>query len=187
MRRSIAGLLCLFASSITLADVLLELAGRNSFAGHFTQQVLSPDGVILETAAGQFRMLRPDFFWWQIETPDRQLLLAAGNKITQIDWDLEIVTEREITDETRTVLHWLLAPRSELEDTFAIELSDSAAMLTPLETGMGFLRLGVSRINDADWQLRITDLSHQVLEFVLTEDPERSLDVSAFDVPETAF
>lgn len=187
MRRLLIALISLLVSPIVLGDVLLELAEKNSFAGRFTQHVVSADGVLLESSAGQFRMLRPDFFWWQIESPERQLLVAAGDTLTQIDWDLEVVVEREITTQTRSALHWLLAPRSELEESFAIEITGTEARLTPREDGIGFLSIAISHVDDVTWRLLITDLSHQVLEFALSEDLQAAIDVGAFNVPETPF
>jgi hypothetical protein len=115
------------------------------------------------------------------------LLIAVGDTLTQIDWDLEVVVEREITNETRSSLHWLLAPRSELESAFEITLSDAEALLTPVGDGSGVLSIGISRVSNEAWTLRITDLGRQVLEFSLLENSELSIEVSAFDVPETAF
>jgi len=166
----------LFAPAMVYADVLHDLAEKHSFAGRFTQRVISPEATVLETAIGQFRLLRPDYFWWEIESPERQLLIAVGDTLTQIDWDLEVVVEREITNETRSSLHWLLAPRS-----------DAEALLTPVGDGSGVLSIAISRVSDEAWTLRITDLGRQVLEFSLLENPELSIEVSAFDVPETAF
>ena len=180
-------LIWLFAPAMVYADVLHDLAEKHSFAGRFTQRVISPEATVLETATGQFRLLRPDYFWWEIESPERQLLIAVGDTLTQIDWDLEVVVEREITNETRSSLHWLLAPRSELESAFEITLSDAEALLTPVGDGSGVLSIAISRVSDEAWTLRITDLGRQVLEFSLLENPELSIEVSAFDVPETAF
>jgi hypothetical protein len=177
----------LVTSSTVLADVLDALAEKNSIAGHFIQRVISPDEVVLESAKGQFRVLRPDYVWWQIDAPERQLLIAAGDKLTQIDWDLEVIVERDITEETRSVLHWLLAPRSVLENAFEIEMSDAEALLTPVAKGAGFLSMSISRVGEDVWTLRITDLGRQVIEISLIENPDILLDVTAFDAPETTF
>ncbi len=182
-----AALFCMLAAPMVVADVLDELAKKNSFAGSFTQRVVGPDGVVIETATGHFRLMRPDFFWWQIDSPERQLLIAAGDTMTQIDWDLEVVAEREITAETRSALHWLLAPRPELETAFDIEVSDAGVSLTPVSDDHGFLSIAVSRADEYGWILSITDLGYQVLEFSLLENPAIAVDASGFNVPETPF
>ncbi|MEK9990202.1 MAG: hypothetical protein VW642_10770, partial [Halieaceae bacterium] len=100
---------------------------------------------------------------------------------------LEVVVERPLTLETRSALHWLLAPRSELESAFNIELSEGAVSLTPMGEGAGFLNIGISRTGDHQWTLSITDLGYQLLEFSMVEDPAIILDASGFAVPELPF
>ena len=107
--------------------------------------------------------------------------------MTQIDWDLEVVAEREITTETRSTLHWLLAPRPELETAFDVEVSDAGVSLTPVSDDHGFLSIAVSRADEYGWILSITDLGYQVLEFSLLENPAIAVDASGFNVPETPF
>jgi len=177
----------LLSATMAAADVLNDLAEKQSFAGDFEQRVLSANGEVIETATGTFRFMRPDYFWWQINAPERQLLLATGDTLTQIDWDLEVVVERPLTVETRSALHWLLAPRSELESAFNIELSEGAVSLTPMSEGAGFLNIGISRTGDHQWTLSITDLGYQLLEFSMVEDPAILLDASGFAVPELPF
>ena len=177
----------LLSATMAAADVLNDLAEKQSFAGDFEQRVLSANGEVIETATGTFRFMRPDYFWWQINAPERQLLLATGDTLTQIDWDLEVVVERPLAVETRSALHWLLAPRSELESAFNIELSEGAVSLTPMSEGVGFLNIGISRTGDHQWTLSITDLGYQLLEFSMVEDPAILLDASGFAVPELPF
>ena len=81
-------------SGIAVAGPLEVLSVRASLSGSFTQSIVSPNGVELERAEGQFQLLRPHFFWWEIEQPDRQLLVAVDGQLTQIDWDLEVVSRR---------------------------------------------------------------------------------------------
>jgi outer membrane lipoprotein carrier protein len=180
-------LIWLLPVTMASADVLHDLAAKQSFAGDFEQRVLSPSGGVIETATGNFRFMRPDYFWWQIDSPEHQLLVATGDTLTQIDWDLEVVVEREITAETRSALHWLLAPRSELEGAFNIELSEYAVSLTPVGEGAGFLNIVISHTADNQWTLRITDLGYQLLEFSMVEDPAIVVDASGFTLPELPF
>ena len=49
-------------SGIAIAGPLEVLSVRASLSGSFTQSIVSPDGVELERAEGQFQLLRPHFF-----------------------------------------------------------------------------------------------------------------------------
>ena len=61
-------------SGTAVAGPLEVLSAKASLAGSFTQAIVSPDGVELERAEGQFQLLRPHFFWWKIQQPDRILI-----------------------------------------------------------------------------------------------------------------
>ena len=58
---------------------------------------------------------------WQIESPDQQLLIVNENKLTQIDWDLEVISSRAMTPDNRSALDWLMMP-VELQQTSDITL-----------------------------------------------------------------
>ena len=73
------------------ADVLAVLASGKACPDQFIQRIVTPEGELLETSEGQFS-LRPHFMRWQIESPDQQLLIVNENTLTQIDWDLEVVS-----------------------------------------------------------------------------------------------
>ena len=80
--RVILGCYALLLSAALQADVLETLAEREGMAGQFTQEIISPEGEVLERSSGSFGLLRPHFFRWEILTPDSQLLLADGETLT---------------------------------------------------------------------------------------------------------
>ena len=71
------------------ADVLQQFVAQDGIAGQFSQNILSPEGVVLDQSSGDFKLLKPHFFWWHITAPDNQLMVAADDRLTQIDWDLD--------------------------------------------------------------------------------------------------
>ena len=77
--RVILGCYAVLLSAALQADVLETLAEREGMAGQFTQEIISPEGEVLERSSGSFGLLRPHFFRWEILTPDSQLLLADGS------------------------------------------------------------------------------------------------------------
>ena len=82
----------LFVAGTAAADVLAIFSERQGMSGQFIQRIVTPEGELLETSEGQFSLLRPHFMRWQIESPDQQLLIVNENTLTQIDWDLEVVS-----------------------------------------------------------------------------------------------
>ena len=175
-------------SGIAVAGPLEVLSVRASLSGSFTQSIVSPDGVELERAEGQFRLLRPHFFWWEIEQPDRQLLVAVDGQLTQIDWDLEVVSRRDFSPEDRTVLQWLLASREELDAAFILETQDQAVSLTAYDPNAPIPRLSIEYLPETPlWRLALTDRAGQIINLTLTEDVDRRLSHIDFAIPSTYF
>ena len=189
MHRSWLMLLVCSLSPVSLAqlDVLDMLASKEGMTGTFKQQIISPEGEPLETSSGQFSLLRPDSMRWDIESPDRQLLIASGQQLTQIDWDLEVVTERRLADRDPSILDWLLASEKELDAAFIIEALDSAIVLTPREPSLTLTRLEIAHDTPLIWEIAVTDSTAQVLKISLFEDPARMPEASDFVAPATDF
>ncbi len=174
-------------SSALRADVLETLAAREGMAGQFTQEIISHEGEVLERGHGNFSLLRPHFFRWEILTPDRQLLMANGDQLTQIDWDLEVVVERPISETTRSPLQWLLGSRAKLDSTFDISLTGDTAVLIPVDPRSPYQRLEIALVGEAVWRLGAEDQGGQVLRVELRENLDRPPQIADFVAPPTPF
>lgn len=102
MRILLATLLWVAASCQAQESALLELQDRlgviKSLSGGFQQKLHTIDGELLEHSSGQFALLQPGYFSWQIQLPDEQLLLAANGVLWHYDVELETVTQRQIPE-----------------------------------------------------------------------------------------
>lgn len=187
--RSVTILCCwvLLVAGQLKADVLDDLAGRDGMAGEFVQQIISPDGLVIEQSGGSFGLLRPHFLRWEILDPDHQLILADDQHLTQIDWDLEVVVVRPISNEDRSPLNWLLASRAELESAFDVVSSDAGTILIPREPNANFIRLEIAHVSASNWRLLATDRAGQTLSVTLHERPDNPPRQADFVVPDTAF
>jgi outer membrane lipoprotein carrier protein len=178
----------LFIAGTAAADVVAIFSERQGMSGQFIQRIVTPEGELLETSEGQFSLLRPHFMRWQIESPDQQLLIVNENTLTQIDWDLEVVSNRALTPENRSALDWLMAPARELEQTFDISSSSRQATLIPREQISAFERLEIEfEATSLRWELSLTDSAGQILRVTLTENPDVMPARSDFDAPQTDF
>ena len=178
----------LFVAGTAAADVLQVFSERQGMSGQFIQHIVTPEGELLETSEGQFSLLRPHFMRWQIESPDQQLLIVNENTLTQIDWDLEVVSSRAMTPDNRSALDWLMAPAEELQQTFDITSSSRQATLVPREQISAFARLEIEfEAVSLRWQLSLTDSAGQILRFTLSEDPDVMPIRTDFDTPPTDF
>ena len=178
----------LFMPGTAAADVLAVFSERQGMSGKFIQRIVTPEGELLETSEGQFSLLRPHFMRWQIESPDRQLLIVNDNTLTQIDWDLEVVSSRAMTPDSRSALDWLMAPADELEQAFDVTRSSRQATLIPRKPISAFARLEIEfEAASLRWELSLSDSAGQILTVTLTEDPGVMPARSDFDAPQTDF
>ena len=185
--RVILGCYLMLLSAALRADVLETLAAREGIAGQFTQEIISPEGEVLERSHGNFSLLRPHFFRWEILTPDNQLLLANSDQLIQIDWDLEVVVERPISETASSPLQWLLTSRATLDSAFDIFLTGDAAELIPVDSQSPYQRLNITQMAETVWRLDVEDRGGQVLGVELRENIDHPPQITDFVAPPTPF
>ena len=71
------------------------LEGQNTTSGTFQQTVMDINGAVAFSSTGRFAALEPHHFRWEIESPDRQLLIATPEAFWQWDKDLDVVILRD--------------------------------------------------------------------------------------------
>ena len=76
------------------------LEGQTMASGTFRQTVTDINGAVAFSSTGRFAALKPDHFRWEIESPDRQLLVATPDAFWQWDKDLDVVILRDAPDIT---------------------------------------------------------------------------------------
>ena len=69
-------------------------------SGTFRQTVTDINGAVAFSSTGRFAALKPDHFRWEIESPDKQLLVATPDAFWQWDKDLDVVILRDAPDIT---------------------------------------------------------------------------------------
>lgn len=71
------------------------LEGQNTASGTFRQSVVDINGAVAFSSTGRFAALKPHHFRWEVESPDRQLLIATPEAFWQWDKDLDVVVLRD--------------------------------------------------------------------------------------------
>ena len=139
-----------FAQSLnpeSAIDALLDaLAPLDQLQGEFTQRQYGSQGKLLAESSGTFRLLRPGYFSWEIQQPDRQLIIAGPEYLWHHDRDLETATRRPVTAGAEwTPLQILGGDGSALRENFAVvQLETGRFELTPLMPQMGFKQLNLT-------------------------------------------
>jgi outer membrane lipoprotein carrier protein len=115
----LALMLYLISSQVLAEDQLSRLLNNlQTSRADFTQTVMNSRGQILQQVSGKMTIQRPGRFRWQVMQPNRQLLIADGQRIWFYDIDLQQITiQKQKTADT---------------DSPAALLSDSPKNLTQL-------------------------------------------------------
>lgn len=163
--------------------LLAALSRITSMQGQFSQQQYDESNALLATSAGQFRLLRPGYFSWEITSPDSQLIIADPEYIWQYDRDLETVTRRPIDDsEQMSPLQVLGGNETLLRSRFSVEQTAADTYsLQPKGINPGFAHLQVTFNGNSFASLEIADNLNQLIVIAFSQvDSESKLLVEDF-------
>ena len=92
---AMCGVLGLIISVTARADAAAELAERleavQVLQADFTQTVIGPRYEVMQNAAGQLTVARPNRFKWVLQAPYSQVIVTAGDALYVYDPDLDQV------------------------------------------------------------------------------------------------
>lgn len=178
-RRSAGALVMLLVTAVAGAgraqpasDVWSRLAAQDQASGRFLQEIYSEEGELLERSSGRYAILRPGFFRWEIDYPDRQQIIIAENTLWHYDIDLATASERVIAgDEQFTALDLLARDSDDLAGRFTVETTgESSYRLVPLFSQAGFSSAELVWDGDVLVEMDVRDRSGQELQIALTPD-----------------
>lgn len=105
MKKYIIAALCVFMSMLQLAyaqtdSELLQqkLAKFTSIDADFAQQVINPEGEIIQQSWGKLIISRPGNFHWQVTKPDEELIVSNGTTMWLYSPFIEQVTIMNFSD-----------------------------------------------------------------------------------------
>lgn len=165
------------------AALLEKLAPIQQLQGRFIQEQFDEQGEVLLESAGSFKLLRPVYFKWQIESPDRQLIIADTEFLWHYDMDLETVTRRPVDDSVEaSPLQVLAGDATGLSSSYEVtRATDESFVLVPKSSAAGFRELTVHFAEDGLSQLDIVDrLGQQIKVTLLDLDDASALTPEAF-------
>ena len=70
-------------------QLINALSNLNTLSGRFTQEIFSPDGVLIQESRGEFQIEKPNKFYWKVLPPFEQIVLGDAQKVMVYDPDLE--------------------------------------------------------------------------------------------------
>lgn len=153
-------------------ELWVRLDAQSQASGHFQQALYGDDGELLERSSGRYAVLRPGYFRWHIEAPDRQQIVVAEGVLWHYDVGLATASQRRLDPGGQfSALDLLASDSDELAGRFRVDpVTDNRYRLTPLFPQAGF------SVVELVWDDRhlvgmdVVDRSGQELRLVLTPD-----------------
>lgn len=108
------------------------LDGLETFSAEFEQRLLSVSGELLERAAGQVQLSRPDMFSWSYHEPYQQRIISDGSVLWVYEADLEQVTVSDLPEHAANSPALLLRNSAEISEQYLIGETQSEAGLSGL-------------------------------------------------------
>ena len=105
-------------SAGALEDFVTEV---RSLSAHFDQELWGEGGELLETAAGEFSLKRPNRFLWHYETEPEQYIVADGTDLWMYDVELAQVTRAPLDELAAASPAMLLSGDTGVGDSFEID------------------------------------------------------------------
>ena len=169
--------LCLFCMTLAPVTAANEsswpLEGKNEASGAFEQTVRDVNGDLAFVSSGRFLALKPDHFRWDIEAPDKQVLIATPNGFWQWDKDLDVVILRDAPDFAHLPISSIWSGAMSLkpdDNTINARLGGDIKALAVHSTDAGAI------------VVLFEDALGQETQFVFTLDSEPLVPVSSFEL-----
>lgn len=185
------GFLLLFTSSQVLAEANLSqlLNNLQTSRADFTQTVMNSRGQILQQISGKMTIQRPGCFRWEVMQPNKQLLIADGQRILFYDIDLQQITiQKQKTADTDSPAALLSESPKNLTQLFIIHplMDIQGFILFPKNKNALFQSITLIFQKDRLHEMRLTDKLDQqtVINFSQVElNPHLSAKTFQFVMP----
>jgi outer membrane lipoprotein carrier protein len=136
-----------------------QLATIQSLSGSFEQRVVDDSGLELEVSSGRFKVMQPGYFYWAIDNPDEQLLIANGKTLVHYDAELETATERALDDQQSSSPLAIFADSGAgLDQHYEVSaLDDGGYLLRPRASEGSFVEVELRLDADVPRTMRVLD------------------------------
>jgi outer membrane lipoprotein-sorting protein len=91
------------------------LEGLSGVSGTFLSETHGSASGEMFSSSGRFSSLKPDHYLWEIQTPDRQVLLINPEGFWQVDLDLDVAIVRDVPDASELPLAYIWLDQAELQ------------------------------------------------------------------------
>ncbi len=144
-----------------------SLKTLNSLQANFFQQVLDPQGKVMQEARGTFELKKPGRFRWHYDAPYSQQIVADGKNLWLFDIELAQVTVQPIEQALGTAPIILLTDLKPLSEDFSIREMPAArgmdwVALIPNVQDTEFYRIEIGLEQETVREMKLHDHFDQV-------------------------
>lgn len=148
------------------------LEGLVGVSGTFVSETPSTSSDEVLRSTGRFSSLRQSHYLWDIQTPDRQLLLVTPEGFWQLDFDLDVAIVRDVPEASELPLAYLWMSSAQLK-----AFSEKVAR-GELEAINEF---DLNVLSPTSLEMRIVDSLDRVTRFELTISSIEAPDLKVFE------
>jgi outer membrane lipoprotein carrier protein len=159
----------------------------NTLQGTFQQTLHNKKGAILQKSTGQYFVKKPNKFYWDYQTPQKQLVISNGKILWLYDVDLEQVTKKDANDSTADSPISVLLNQKNLATAFkmkplGVRENYNWYRLTPKEENSGFSEFYVGYDDEYIKVMELHDSFSNITQ-ILFENNQKNLNIknSFFD------
>ena len=124
-------------------QLIVKLESLNQLQGRFEQtQFVADHDQPSALSSGHFKLLKPMYLLWDIDSPDNQLIVADGEHLWHHDRDLETVTRRSVAGHDQlSPLQVLAGDRAILSERFDVSQTGEGPVFISANRGQSGLSL----------------------------------------------
>lgn len=176
------------AEQPALKSLLERLNSVEAMSGTFVQVMRDPQGELVQETDGEFKILRPGYFFWKTNPPYEQWLVGNPATLSVYDPDLEQVTIYQADQLRNSPASILSGEESSLSEKFCVAIAEQndASVSYQLRYKDGdkadFDSLEVQFVDGQLSSLKLTDKLQQITHVNFTHiDTGAELDKSMFE------
>jgi outer membrane lipoprotein carrier protein len=184
---------CVMAESAPVDELQKLLMPTKTLKAQFKQTVFSEREKVLQRSSGNLEFKRPNLFRWQVDAPDKNLVVTNGKKLWNYDVDLEQVTvqafkaSNEVSpvsflfDDVQKLNHDFTIVKITQKDSACFKHATKCFSLTPKAENASFVKVEVGFAKEEITVLRLLDHLGQTSVF------EFSKVTTNFKIPDANF
>lgn len=127
------------------SELQARLLALSSYSADFTQQVFDINGELLQEANGRITLQQPQKLYWEMRSPNEDVLIADGKTLWHIDPFIEqVVALDQVTSVANHPIILIAEPKSSLWAEYKVSRDAQRFVVTPVNKQGNITQLVIS-------------------------------------------